>query len=74
MIKLYRRYLLSHIALGAMAISLSGCATIDAMTPCEKAALARKAAEKVIEAIDNACPLAQAQDESAKIVEVTKDD
>lgn len=36
------------------AISLSGCATTSALTPCEKAILAKVAAEKVL---SHVCPL-----------------
>lgn len=36
------------------AISLSGCATTSALTPCEKAILAKAAAEKVLSYV---CPL-----------------
>lgn len=38
----------------ASAVVLSGCATTSALTPCEKAILAKAAAEKVLSYV---CPL-----------------
>lgn len=70
--KLIKTYALASGSLMALATS-TGCATVAAMSPCEKAAVARKAAEKAIEAIDAVCPLAQAQDEAAEILAVTDD-
>lgn len=40
----------------AAALCLSGCATTGALTPCEKAILAKMAAEKIL---DTVCPLSQ---------------
>lgn len=56
----YRRiFMLSTVSLGA--VTVSSCATVasevTAMSPCEKAAIARAAAVKVIEAVDTVCPL-----------------
>ena len=44
------------ILVTAVAIGLSGCATTQSMTPCEKALLAKIAAEKVFHYV---CPLAE---------------
>src|SRR3546814_15537543 len=38
-----------------VALGLSGCATMQGLTPCEKAILAKYAADKII---DSVCPLA----------------
>lgn len=39
-----------------VALSLGGCATTQSLTPCEKAILAKMAAEKILAAV---CPLSE---------------
>lgn len=51
------------ILLGCAVLALSGCATttaIGGLTPCEKAVLAKMAAEKILGAV---CPLSVAESE-----------
>lgn len=50
------------IVLGCAVLALSGCATtsVAGLTPCEKALLAKMAAEKILGAV---CPLAVAESE-----------
>src|SRR3546814_9124223 len=43
-----------------VALGLSGCATMQGLTPCEKAILAKYAADKII---DSVCPLASRSEE-----------
>lgn len=53
------------IVLGCAVLALSGCATTTAagLTPCEKAILAKVAAEKIL---DQVCPLAEPPAESTE--------
>lgn len=48
--------------LSAAALGLSGCATTANLTPCEKAILAKYAADKIIGAV---CPLSEPAPEGA---------
>ena len=47
---------MKKIILAAALFGLSGCTTMQALTPCEKAILAKYAADKIIGAV---CPLAE---------------
>lgn len=47
----------------AAALMLSGCATTSALTPCEKAILAKVAAEKILATV---CPLSEPPAESTE--------
>lgn len=52
------------IVLGCAVLALSGCATtMTGLTPCEKAILAKMAAEKIL---DEVCPLSQPPAESTE--------
>lgn len=48
---------MKKLAIVVVALSLGGCATTQNLTPCEKAILAKMAAEKILAAV---CPLSEA--------------
>ena len=54
---------MKKLAIIVAALSLSGCATTGALTPCEKAILAKMAAEKIL---DTVCPLSQTPTEATE--------
>lgn len=45
------------------ALSLSGCTTLDGLTPCEKAVLAKMAADEILTKV---CPLSEPAPESVE--------
>lgn len=54
---------MKKIILAAALFGLSGCATVQSLTPCEKAILAKYAADKIIGAV---CPLSEPAPESVE--------
>ena len=54
---------MKKIILAAALVGLGGCATVQSLTPCEKAILAKYAADKIIGAV---CPLSEPAPESVE--------